>query len=463
VAARLGQGGAGEVWSATHLLTGRDVAIKRLLVSRYGEAPSEVRARFVLEARSACAVDHPNVVQVLDFVEQDGEPPFLVMELLQGETLADQLARQGALSPEEAAAIVLPVVSAVGAAHARGIVHRDLKPSNIFLSKGPGNASLVKVLDFGIAKWSQASGETPSPRTQTGSTLGTPSYMSPEQATAERAVDHRTDIWSIGVILYECLSGVRPLEGENAAQMVMRLLSTGIIPLEHLVHGLPKTLGELVGRMLARDPRHRPDDLSEVFTVLQGLAALPVPSFGKARAILENEATTWSPITPASSRRGERNFGRGALRSSPRRWSLGGLLVAAGALVAALLAFWLDGRPSEVAPAALTVVPVIAPPPNSTSPEASAASTQAPQPAAPPLERAPVQPEPATEQPRVREQKGMTPPRRLVSRREIEAPAPSLQSNRDKPTVEASALPPGAECEHSRECQSRVCLAFACQ
>jgi eukaryotic-like serine/threonine-protein kinase len=148
----LGEGGMGEVWSATHVVTGRRLALKRLLCSRSGSAFDAARARFLLEARSACAVDHPNVVQVFDVVEQTREAPIIVMELLEGETLAARLRREHLLPWSTVADLLLPVVSAVGTAHARGIVHRDLKPSNIFLVHTATPMPDVKVLDFGIAK-----------------------------------------------------------------------------------------------------------------------------------------------------------------------------------------------------------------------------------------------------------------------------------------------------------------------
>jgi serine/threonine protein kinase len=275
----LGEGGMGEVWSATHGVTGRRVALKRLVVP-HDDAEGRAHARFVLEAQAACAVDHPNVVEILEFLEQADGAPVIVMELLRGETLASRLTRGPVLSIEETARVALPVVSAVGTAHARGIIHRDLKPANIFLTQ-LAEGELVKVLDFGIAKWL---GQRPGGyalRTDTGSTLGTPCYMAPEQAMGDRTIDHRADIWSLGVILYECLSGVRPVEGENAAQVVMRLLSTGIIPVERLVPAVTGDLAQLIGRMLSREPAQRPDDLREVLSVLSSRTSLWVPTFGE--------------------------------------------------------------------------------------------------------------------------------------------------------------------------------------
>lgn len=275
----------GQVWSAVHVVTGRRVAIKRLLLAGddneedYGQ--SEARARFILEAQAACAVEHPNVVEILDFVEPGDEPPLLVMELLQGETLAAKLDRERTLSLDETVNVLLPVVSAVGTAHSRGIIHRDLKPANIFLQQRSGQDRVVKVLDFGIAKWVAERPEGAGLRTQTGSTLGTPCYMSPEQAIGERLINHTADIWSLGIIFYECLAGARPVEGENAAQLVARLLSTGIMPIERVVPTLPRDVAQLIGQMLSRDATRRPTDLRPVFDVLRAHSTRSAPAFSE--------------------------------------------------------------------------------------------------------------------------------------------------------------------------------------
>ena len=167
----------------------------------------------------------------------------------------------------------------MGTAHALGIVHRDLKPSNIFLHETGNAGGIVKVLDFGIAKWlDQSSSQF---RTQTGAIPGTPSYMAPEQAIAQYPIDQRVDIWSLGVILYECLTGVRPVEGENVAQVLMRLMGTGIMPIEHLLPTLPQDICEIVGRMLRRKPESRESDLRTVARTLSRYSLASVPSFGE--------------------------------------------------------------------------------------------------------------------------------------------------------------------------------------
>src|SRR5262245_50433430 len=231
----------GEVWAATHALTRRPVAMKFVQSGR--SEHSEMRRRLIREAQVASAVQHPNVVEVLDVFELDAETPVMVMELLHGETLGAKLKREQKLTLSETATLLLPVVSAVGTAHARGIVHRDLKPDNLFLAGVRDGSTVVKVLDFGIAKL--AAGLEPS-ATQTGATLGTPCYMAPEQALADKYLDHRVDIWALGVTLYECLSGSRPIEGESVGQVVINLMSIGIVPLERLVPGLHSEISALI-------------------------------------------------------------------------------------------------------------------------------------------------------------------------------------------------------------------------
>ena len=272
----LGRGGMGVVWEATHLVTRRRVAIKFVLGP--GHVHENLRRRFYREARAASAANHPNVVEVLDVFELDDGTPVMVMELLSGETLRERLAREGRLPIEATASILLPVVAALGTAHALGIVHRDLKPENVFVCKGAGQSVSVKVLDFGVAKLTALDepGEGASESdsiTGTGSTLGTPCYMAPEQATGDKDIDARADIWALGVIVYECLAGARPVEGSGIGQVVMKLMTEGIKPLDEVVSGLAPDATALVMRMLIRVRGDRVQDLREVEGVLARYAA----------------------------------------------------------------------------------------------------------------------------------------------------------------------------------------------
>jgi eukaryotic-like serine/threonine-protein kinase len=264
----LGEGGMGTVWSAVHTVTHRVVAMKFLKDAVRERA--DLRQRFLREASTASSLKHPNVVEILDVFDFEDASPVMVMEHLRGETLGSKLARDQRLSMEETAALLLPVVSAVGTAHALGIVHRDLKPDNLFLADQTEGVK-VKVLDFGIAKLTAEyyrNRGVSALLTDAGAMLGTPYYMAPEQASGETVVDHRADVWSLGVVLYECLSGTRPIEGENLTQVVSRLMSAGIIPLERIAPELPHDVSAIVMQMLSRDPQRRPDGLREVATVL---------------------------------------------------------------------------------------------------------------------------------------------------------------------------------------------------
>ena len=299
---RLGEGGMGVVWEATHTVTRKPVALKFL---KRSQEDGRAVHRFLREARAASAVRHPSVVEVHDVLELEDGSPVMVMELLQGETLAERLHRDGALLLPEVARIMVHVCSALGSAHALGIIHRDLKPENIFLVRSP-KGSDVKVLDFGIAKLTATEGDAAhtGATTGTGAILGSPYYMAPEQLFAEKDLDHRADIWALGVILYEALSGVRPTQAPNMGQIYKMVMTDAIAPLRDKVPGLPRTVTDLVGRMLARDRAQRPADVGEVLSALSEHTdeafhfALPPASRSPATAL----------VAP-SSRPGRRSLG----------------------------------------------------------------------------------------------------------------------------------------------------------
>jgi serine/threonine-protein kinase len=287
---RLGEGGMGEVWAATHAITRRRVAMKFLKGSV--AMRMDLRLRMLREARAASVVKHPSVVEVLDVFELEGGVPVLVMDLLVGETLGARLAKGPVLGVREAAVLLLPVVEAVEAAHAKGIVHRDLKPDNIFLKKEETGDITVRVLDFGIAKLTAKEGDAADTGalTETGSVVGTPWYMAPEQCYGERDIDARADVWALGVILYECLAGVRPVEGASMGQILKRVLHDGIVPIEERVTGVPPELGALIRRMLSHVREGRPRDLSEIHRVLSTLAGRtprPLPGEGRAASPID--------------------------------------------------------------------------------------------------------------------------------------------------------------------------------
>lgn len=280
----LGHGGMGSVWAAIHAVTGRPVALKFLRADLAHRR--EASARLLREARAAVSVSHPNVIEVYDIFDLEDGTPVMVMQLLHGETLGKYLGREAPLSLTNALDLLGPVVSAVGTAHERGVIHRDLKPDNVFLSEELG-ARRVRVLDFGIAKLAVANVTGNPTITRTGAALGTPCYMAPEQAFGESDVDHRADVWAIGAMLYEALSGARPVEGSNLGQVVKSLMTQAITPISVMAEDVPERLAELVMRMLAREREERPDDLREVFDVFREYSAQAAPEFGEPLTALE--------------------------------------------------------------------------------------------------------------------------------------------------------------------------------
>lgn len=287
----LGEGGMGYVWEGRHLTTDKPVAIKALK----GETAADA-ARLLREARLSASLTHRNVVQVFDFWEPEGAGPvFMVMELLLGETLGSYLQRVGRLSVDETRAVGLAVASAMRAAHAKGIVHRDLKPDNVFLTRtgdaGDG-APEIKVLDFGIARPTIVDAQLTSV-TRTGSVIGTPHYMAPEQIYAEKDIDGRADVWALGAILYECLSGTKPFDGENFGQVFRKVTQGRVLPLIDVAPGVSPTMSALVMSMLAVDVQRRPTS-SDVHDALDNLSERAA-----TRAI---QVTQWLPASEATAR-----------------------------------------------------------------------------------------------------------------------------------------------------------------
>ena len=217
----IGEGGMGTVFEAEHTGVGRKVAVKVLHADVAGT--HAILERFQLEARSAAAIGHDNIIDVLDFGIHD-QSPFMVMEFLKGESLSERLTRIGHLEVGHATYILNQVLSALDAAHAVGIVHRDLKPDNVFLVQKAGFPDFVKLLDFGIAKLkSDDDGGASKSMTQTGAVLGTPHYMAPEQALAKRDLDRRVDVYAAGAMLYEMLTGVVPFDAPSEAELLMEI------------------------------------------------------------------------------------------------------------------------------------------------------------------------------------------------------------------------------------------------
>lgn len=249
---QLGKGGMGAVWLAQNTELGLSVAIK-FLDDPDAEADMR-RRRFEREARLVAKIESPHVVKVFDYGTH-GEVPFLVMEVLRGEDLNTALKRERRLPPEHVARIVEQVAKGLRRAHDLGIVHRDLKPANIFLQESDDGTPLVKILDFGIARSVAAEqGET---LTESGATIGSPHYMSPEQARGLPHVDHRTDTWALGVVAFRCLTGRLPFPGKALGDIVLSVCTAPIPRMSEVAPDLSPDWDAFFARALARDPDER--------------------------------------------------------------------------------------------------------------------------------------------------------------------------------------------------------------
>lgn len=273
----IGRGGMGSVWEGIHVTLGNRVAIK-FIETDYADN-EEARTRFENEARAAAKLNSKHVVQVFDYgVMPDGRP-FIVMEYLSGESLDARLERCGCMSLADTTRIITQVGRALVKAHASGIVHRDLKPENIFLVHDDDDGTdIAKVVDFGIAKFTDtAMGVSSS--TRTGSVLGTPYYMSPEQARGLRSVDYRSDLWSLGVIVFRCLTGRYPFEGEAIGDLLVKIC-TAQLPIPSQVAPTPPAFDAWFEKAMQRDPALRfstATELAEQLTFACGLGGSPAP------------------------------------------------------------------------------------------------------------------------------------------------------------------------------------------
>lgn len=275
----LGQGGMGSVWVADHLGLKTQVAVK--FMSGHIALHPEAVARFEREAEAAAQIKSPHVVQLLDHGVMPGGVPYTVMELLDGEDLGKRIERHGALPVDEVAEILRQACRALARAHALGIVHRDIKPDNIFLTETDGER-LVKVLDFGIAK--RAAGPDNPGVTSTGMLLGTPNYMSPEQTTSSKGVDHRSDLWSLGVVAYHALTGMLPFNGETFGALVLAI-DRGVYAPPFATRGVGSPeLDTWFERALSRDVRGRFDSAKEMSDAFAAAVRGVRPSLAQAPA-----------------------------------------------------------------------------------------------------------------------------------------------------------------------------------
>ncbi len=359
--AKLSEGGMGSVWSAEHLELNCPAAVK-LLDPAFADSP-EALARFKREAQSAASLRSTNIVQILDF-GLDGGVPYIAMELLRGQTLAALLAEKHRLSPRDTATILSQVARAATWAHGMDIIHRDLKPGNIFLSEDAGE-TLVKLLDFGIAKLlCPNSSPDDNPVTMTGTIMGTPQYMSPEQASGRRAVDHRTDTWSFGIVAYECITGRRAFAADTLGGLMLAICSDPL-PVPSNAGTVPKGFDEWFARCSHRDPGRRFMSIDEASDILRFVCGLEVNA-----AFSIPQLYSEPPLPPIAKAGSTSSTGPGAyattasstdapsiltLTSSPVRPSFGKFMLFIGLFVTGVLVAGLF-RPGQGSAARATAV-----------------------------------------------------------------------------------------------------------
>jgi len=331
----LGSGGMGSVFAARHELTGRDVAVKVMASDLLGDTDAE--RRFEREAQAESSIEHPGVVRVFD-AGREGDFPFIVMELLVGESLGDAL-RRGPLPVEDAIAIMLPVLDAVGAAHRHGVIHRDLKPDNIFLSVSE-ESFRPKVLDFGISKFVAA--ETQTRLTATGVSLGTPLYMSPEQVLADRPLDARSDVYSLGVILYQMVTGQMPYRGNNFAALVLKILEGQAEGVCEIDPSLPRELDAVVRRAMHRDLAERYPDTASLAADLRALTVPQRLSLPQRPATEPGSSPEPTPYTTA-----ERRVQQSPVGSQGRGRLVAGALAAVAVVAVLASGFLLFGTEGD--------------------------------------------------------------------------------------------------------------------
>jgi serine/threonine-protein kinase len=273
---QISEGAMGTVWRAMHIGLEIPCAVKFIHAHLYDDP--ELQVRFEREARAAASIRSPHVVQMLDYGFWEGSP-YIVMELLDGEDLSQRLERRGRLTPSETIAILAQVCRGLAKAHAAGLVHRDLKPENIFLVRDD-DRELVKVLDFGIVR--VAAVRTNARVTQRGMMIGTPSYMSPEQAMGQQDIDLRSDLWSLAVVAHECLTGNVPFTGPNVLDIAMQIIS-GPTPMPPVSLGLPRAFDVWWWRAVSRERSERFSSAREQIEALAAAFDLPRSSLLPSR------------------------------------------------------------------------------------------------------------------------------------------------------------------------------------
>jgi serine/threonine-protein kinase len=393
---QLGAGAMGEVYLAEHRHLKRQAALK-VLARELVDRP-DLLERFFLEARATSAIAHPGIVQIFDCEVDASGRPYIVMELLTGETLAARLAREGALPPLVVARLVRSLAEALDAAHAKGIVHRDLKPENLFVDREPADA--IKVVDFGIAKLAGDLQAGQVHKTRSGAVMGTPLYMSPEQCRDSAAIDFRTDLYSLGCVMHEMLTGRPPFSRDNFGELMVAHLTEPPPDPRAIAPATPAPLAELTMDLLRKDPAQRPASMRAVAERLMTYVArmTTVPGAASAAQPAPTPAPVQSTSPPALV---STTFGDSAAEISavarPARKApkvIAAVVVLAGGAAAA--AFFARG-PAPEAPKPL--VARAADPPAPTAPPPAAAPSPETPPKAPEPVAAGAQSKPSSDKP----------------------------------------------------------------
>ncbi|HEX4515303.1 MAG TPA: serine/threonine-protein kinase [Polyangiaceae bacterium] len=359
VQSKLGEGGMGAVYLAEHARLGKRVVVKVLLPEL--ARSKDVVARFFNEAKAATDIKNEHIVDVLDFGELPDGTSYIVMEWLEGQSLAD-LVRGGPVPVARTLHIAQGMSQALGAAHARGIVHRDLKPDNVFLVSRSGDPDFVKVLDFGIAKLTSNAGDV---HTRTGAVMGTPLYMSPEQINGVN-VDHRTDIYAMGIIVYQMLTGSLPFETTTLTELLLAHATKTPPPLRQRDASIPAEVEAAVMRALEKDPARR---FESVAAFADALSAPPAP-YAPYSAL----AATVAPQSFAAAPAPAPAFSSSSSSSSSKAPIVAIVAVAGGAALLALAGlvaflFLRGSSASTVSPPSTTaVMTTTAPPTTSATP-----------------------------------------------------------------------------------------------
>lgn len=373
----LAQGGMGSIWVARHLRLDVDVALK-FMAPEFADSP-ELRARFEREAKAAALLKSPHAVQVHDY-GIDGGAPYIVMELLEGEDLAARLAREGRLSLAATRRIVEDVGKALRRAHEVGLIHRDMKPANIFLARQAGD-EVVKILDFGIAKTTGVIGGDQA--TRADALLGSPSYMSPEQVRSSARVDHRTDLWSLGVIAFRCLTGRLPFPEGELGDVFVSICTAPIPRPSEVAPDLGPDVDRFFARALARPVEQRFQSVSEF---IEAFAALPGAGSFESGRVGPRSAADLEPTLPSRWTLAD------AIEPVPSpRWRTPALiaagLTALGLLAALYWGVWAPASEPTLTEEMATPTPVVPAPPArlpAPSPAESAPAPPPPDPQPPP-------------------------------------------------------------------------------